>query len=119
MADDFTSDRTINIDLLIGLDYLWEFINPLECVKYQSLIAQQSVFGWIVSGSFSKVKFNVNNDNIQLCCFSVSNDDIKKFWDLDVIGIMPDKKHNVNKVDPIVNKFNANLEFENGRYVAN
>ena len=43
MADDFTTNQTINIDLLIGLDYLWDFINPLECVNYQSLVAQQSV----------------------------------------------------------------------------
>ena len=31
MADDFTTERTINIDLLIGLDYLWQFIDPLDC----------------------------------------------------------------------------------------
>ena len=118
MSDDFTSDRKIQVHLLIGLDFLWDFINLLKCVRYESLIAQQSVFGWVISRSFSNSNSNANIKT-QLCCFSISNDYLKNFWALDVVGVTPNEKRECNQYGPVVKKFNHTLKFENSKYTVN
>ena len=46
------SDSHLNIDILIGLDYYWYFIKPNICPITDHLSAQESKFGWILSGSW-------------------------------------------------------------------
>ena len=118
MSDDFTADRKIQVHLLIGLDFIWEFLNPLKCVRYESLIAQQSTFGWVISGYFT------NNDSYanvktQLCCFSFSDNDLKEFLGLEIAGVTPNEKRFCDEYGPIVQKFNETLKFENNKYTVN
>ena len=93
---------------------MYDFINPMICQKHESLIAHQSVFGWIISGSFSGV--SNPEASTQLCCFSLGNDDISNFWALDTIGIKDNEKSDPMKDSTFVQKFNKTLKFENNKY---
>ena len=65
-----------------------------------------SVGCWVVSGSFQNSRINsTSNDNHQLCCFSVKDKDIDRFWDLELIGISSNEKHNDNELNSVVDKF--------------
>ena len=75
-SDDFSNDRTVKIDILIGLDYMYDILNPALTVRCDSLVAQSSVFGWVVSGCFS-IPHN-KQMQAQMCSFSVQRDEIKK-----------------------------------------
>ena len=54
LADNQEGKET-EIDLLIGLDAYWKFVMPRPTVKTlpdaERWVAQETVFGWIVSGS--------------------------------------------------------------------
>ena len=51
LADSYGSDRDTQIDLLIGLDNYWHILTgPVKHLQ-PGLVAQQSLFGWILSGS--------------------------------------------------------------------
>ena len=115
IADDYTSDRKMSIDLLIGLDHLYDFIDPLTTVRYESLVALQSVFGWVFSGSFSSY-FKPINVQTQMCCFEISDVEIKKFWELETMGVMPKEKVNHTLRGPICDKFKENLQFKDNQY---
>ena len=116
LSDDYEVDRHIKVEILIGLDYLWDLIDPMTTVKHESLIAQYSVFGWVLSGSFASQNKSVSN--VQMCCINISNDELKKFWSLEMIGInastetMPSIEHSA-----IVKKFKQDIQFVNGHYV--
>ena len=102
---------------MIGLDYLWQFINPLKCVAHNSLIGQFGVFGWVISGSYINTKSNTNkNVKKQICCVSVNNDDLHKFRAMDVVGVSPKETRDVS---PAVENFKQTFKFENYKYSAN
>ena len=118
LSDDLSSNRKIFIHILIGLDHLWDFINPLKCVRQESLIAQESVFGWVVSGSFSNAN-SYANVKTQLCCFNVTNEDLKNLFAMDVIGVTPKENLDCIKNSPVIRTFNETLKFENQKYTVN
>ena len=119
LSDDFLSDREFQVHLLIGLDHLWDIVNPLKCLRYENLIAHDSIFGWVLSGSFSRQNSREHVNSSQLCCFSVSNEELKNFWSLDVVGITPNEKRECNQTGSVVKKFNETLKFENNKYTVN
>ena len=116
LSDDFSNDRTVKIDILIGLDFMYDILNPALTVRCDSLVAQSSVFGWVVSGCFS-IPHN-KQMQAQMCSFSVQRDEIKKFWELEVIGISPQEKPQCVTNHPIITKFNDSIQFREGNYFA-
>ena len=114
-SDDFTSDRQFKIHILIGLDHLWQFLNPMKCVAHHSLIAHFSVFGWVISGSYKDTQSKHNVNTQICCCVSATNDELQKFWAMDIVGVSADETRDVS---PAVDKFNQTLKFENEKYTA-
>ena len=114
-ADDYFQDRHFTIDLLIGLDHLWDFIDPISTIRHNTLVAQKSVFGWIFSGSFS------TNHTLsvitQMCCFNLTENHIKNFWELELMGIKRKEKLQCLESSEIITKFKDELKFENGHYI--
>lgn len=51
LAEDYGHDRDLTLDILIGVDNYWRFISVESFVRYDDLVAHESVFGWILSGS--------------------------------------------------------------------
>ena len=40
----------MKVDLLIGLDVYWKFMTPEMVCLPEGLVAQRSLFGWVLSG---------------------------------------------------------------------
>ena len=95
LANQAHLDNT-NIDLLIGADTSWEFFTgEIQRDKNCSLVAQKSIFGYLVSRppmTDSTLK-QVNPTHVMkiICNQGNSlNEKIDRFWDLDTIGIIAD-----------------------------
>ena len=121
LADDYDTDRLITVDILIGLDYLYDLLNPIVSIKHNSLVAHESAFGWIFSGAFSPSnQTQVLNITTQMCCFSsVNSGQIQKFWELEVMGVSSKETLHCLESNDVISKFKDELKFENGHYTVN
>ena len=114
LANQAHLDNT-NIDLLIGAHTYWEFVTgETQRDKSCSLVAQKSIFGYLVSGPLmndSSLK-QVNPTHVMKIVWNQDNflnEKIDKFWDLDTIGI---KENETSVYDRFIN----DIKFENSRY---
>ena len=91
-------------DILIGADLYWFFVDGnVKKNDRSGLAALSSKFGWLVSGPVPRINpnggFNSNTMITTHVLFSQSfskaetnlNEEIKKFWDLDSVGIRDDE----------------------------
>ena len=114
------SDSPLKIDILFGLDYFWKFVKPNVCSITEYPSAQETKFGWIISGSWEKGAKGGDHNHIgqQLLCMTDIPDQLcHKLWDLDAIGISDDV-HNVFDSDAkVVDHFNETCQFDGELYV--
>ena len=113
LANQAHLDNT-NIVLLIGADTYWELVTgETQRDKSCSLVAQKSIFGYLVSGPLmndSSLK-QVNPTRVmKIVCNEVNslNEKINKFCDLDTIGIKENKAS-------VYDRFISDIKFENSR----
>ena len=110
------SDSQLDIDILVGLDYFWQFVKPNVCRITEYLSAQESKFGWILSGSWVQNERQKNSLSYQFLCMTDTPDHLcHRFWDLDAIGI-GGKDENQCSDSEVLKRFNNSITFENGRY---
>ncbi|XP_066597114.1 uncharacterized protein [Prorops nasuta] len=82
LADTFASTK-VPIDVLLGADYLAEVVEGpyIRCPDH-SVLAQQTIFGWIVAGVLSKAgrshSYTVHH------CFDFENT-LRDFWELEEV----------------------------------
>lgn len=112
-------DANIVIDILIGVDNLWRFMKNDIIRLTPTLIAQNTLFGWIISGSThcQNERFGSRISN-QMLCLSCNDDCITKLWDLDSIGIKGIDDNVKTSDSDTLTEFNNNLTFdlEEGKY---
>ena len=101
LADDYFKDRTLKIDILIGVDRYWDFIRPHMSLSQGRVVALNSPFSWVLSGNISGPD-NMSSKSVvqyvhatQLLVNSLSDDDLKRFWDLESVGIKEDETRDV------------------------
>ena len=114
------SDSHLEIDILIGLDYFWQFIENDVCKITECLSAQRSKFGWILSGAWKQSKRQRRSINYQFLCMTDIPDHLcTNLWDLDVIGIAGKEVVSPHaEVESLLNEFGQTLSREDdGRYV--
>ena len=106
------SSPHVTIDILIGQDLYWSFIlGDVFRSESSNLVAQKSVFGWILSGCTR----GSNSDGISLLNVGIISEQVaKSFWDLESLGI----QGNDESIDPVRDKFNQSIEYsaESGPY---
>ena len=52
LADErFGSDHHLTVDILVGLDQHWQLLKDGMIRTSAGLVAQETIFGWIISGS--------------------------------------------------------------------
>ena len=113
-SEDFEIGRSIKVDILIGLDYYWELVSP-EWVQIDSLVAQKTRCGWMLSGSYAGK--SVSKGFQMLCLNNISENVVRSLWELDDIGIVDgDASPAANKV---MAKFEESTTFQKGRYEVN
>ncbi|XP_059056091.1 uncharacterized protein LOC131849970 [Achroia grisella] len=117
-----------NIDLLIGNDYYFTFIDGEKRKVTQDLYLINSAFGWIFSGRYSTSERHLPDKLSVLTYFQsgiefnsfyvpdlpLKSDDMKRLWDLESIGIMDSPK--VSREDEAVRQFNETTQYLNNRY---
>ena len=110
------------IDVLIGANLYWVFVDGnIKKNDSSGLAALSSKFGWLVSGPVPRINpdkgFKSNTMITTHVLFSQSlseaettvNDEIKKFWELDSVGIRDDEI-------TIYDNHREGIELKNGRY---
>ena len=71
----------MTIDILIGQDMFWELMSGEVLRGDKGIIAQRSVFGWVLSGSCG----NPSTGGVAMLNISnIPENIISKFWDLRV-----------------------------------
>ena len=108
-ADNYGSNNHFKVDILVGLNAYWRFVDPTKAIQHEGLVAQQTVFGYLLSGSWGLMPQSVNTST-QLCC--VSQQALTQFWSLEQIGIMDkEDRHALLERDPVLQQFRKNLEY--------
>ena len=113
-SEDFEVDRSIKVDILIGLDYYWELVSP-ERVQIDSLVAQKTRCGWMLSGSYAGK--SVSKGFQMLCLNNISENVLRSLWELDDIGIVDDDASPA--ANKVMAKFEESTTFQKGRYEVN
>ena len=115
-ADEYDKDRQITVDILVGLDYYWTFIKSDRVCCANGLVAQDSVFGWVLSGSCGDNTVQRPRTDTQLLCLeNMSDSTLRAFWDLESIGIVP-KEMDCDNQSHVLKQFTQTVKFVNGRY---
>lgn len=116
LADDYGHDRDLTLDILVGVDNYWRFVSADSAVRLDDLVAQKSVFGWILSGSC--LKSHEETVSHQMLCISTANhvneSDLHNFWKLESVGIYTEK--DVPTKNPVLENFEDSVQFVDGRY---
>lgn len=116
LADDYGHDRNLTLDILVGVDNYWRFVSIDNVVKFEDLVAHESVFGWILSGSCLKTNEDVVSH--QLLCINsanhVNDSELHNFWNLESVGIFSEKDDPTK--NPVFNTFEETVQHVDGRY---
>ena len=123
-ADVCPASNTMQIDLLIGSDYIWDFFDGKSVRGEESgqggPVAVSTKVEWMLSGlvenllreKLSGIQFS--STHVLRMESKVVDDvlqgDLGRLWDLDSVGIQ-DK-------DTVLEAFEKNLSFEDGKYLA-
>ena len=104
----------VEIDILIGMDTYWSLMKS-GTKRVGDLVAQQTVFGWVLSGTSNQSTSSGDVFSSALLSFNdVTQSDLHRFWDLETVGI----SDNVSRAhDPVLLEFERSLSFtKEGRY---
>ena len=81
-------------DLLIGSDNYWRFLTgEVKLCDREGLVAVNSLFRWVLSGSIGVKSEELETTNLHLTHVLFSRDiagyenSVGRFWDLEVLGI--------------------------------
>ena len=107
-----TQYHALHVDVLIGLDFLWEFmLRGIEKVGFGPCLLE-SKLGWVLSGPLSgrssKREFSANLIRTYVCinnpvsCYDLDNM-LHRFWDLDTLGIKDEEE------SPVVAHFHEHV----------
>ena len=50
LAEDYHHDSPIEIDILVGLDFYWTLMSPVDVFQRNHVVAMKSVFGYVLNG---------------------------------------------------------------------
>ena len=125
-ADECPPDAEIEVDILVGGDYLWQFMLD-ERKRGEggtvSPVAVLTKIGWVLSGpmevenhpkkfsSVNSVSTHILRTQTEVTEEALLSKQLERFWELDAVGI--------KEKDSTHEAFLKNLEFKDGRYSVN
>ena len=120
LADPKTGPQEdIPVEILIGGDHYWKVVKDSSPIRISSsAVLVPSTFGWILSGNRSGTRVNssvVNFINLDQP-FTPSDDDLRYFWDLEIIGISANHDRSLSAKDSkLLDEFRASFRVEGQR----
>ena len=110
--------KPFTIDILVGLDHYWQFVQGGVLPGFDGLVAQETIFGWMVTGSWeSSVSVNAMCLSAQLLCIhDIPESTIRNLWSLESVGISPKENEDSLENDPLLSHFSENVKLVDGRY---
>jgi hypothetical protein len=109
------------VEILIGGNSYWKVIKDSSPIRLsESLVLIPSIFGWVLSGNRSRTRVNSTTVN-----FVHSNrthlppdKDLRRFWDLETIGITAGPKRTMGAKDSaLLEEFHASFHIQDQRRV--
>ena len=86
--------EVLEIDVLIGSDYLWRFQEGKTLRgKPDEPVAVATKLGWVLSGPIKGFRYGIEAVNVQfvkneeMCLSDVLHGEVQRLWDLDTLGI--------------------------------
>jgi hypothetical protein len=122
LADPRThSQEDVHVEILIGGGHYWRIVKDSPPIRVSaSAVLVPTAFGWILSGNNSGTHVNsavvifINSEQT----FTPSEDDLRRFWDLEVIGISEDHVRSLSINDSkLLEEFLTSFRMENQRRV--
>ncbi|KAK3703030.1 hypothetical protein QZH41_006695 [Actinostola sp. cb2023] len=130
LADIPSNSDNVEIDVLIGADYYWNFVTgAIKRGDRPGPVAMYTKMGWVLSGPVILSESQTNNDcSVQLNSTHIlkveadlvqmekdeqfnMKEELKKFWDLESLGIRNDEIS-------VYDKFTQSIQFDGRRYEA-
>ncbi|KHJ42896.1 hypothetical protein D918_06980 [Trichuris suis] len=117
LADRFPRECS-KIDVLIGLDYYYDFIS--QEVRHGHAgepVALRTLFGWIVCGSIGEGSRVRNVRSLHAQVMEDPNEILRKFWDLEAPGIRDAEEARKSQSTEAIRHYTESITFEGERYV--
>jgi hypothetical protein len=117
LADPREGERDLPIEVLIGGDHYWRRVKDAFTIHLSSsLVLLSSKFGWILTGN--RTAITANKIMVNLISLEPSDNDLRRFWDLETIGITPNQQKPLTAGDSqILQDFRDSYHIEDGRRV--
>ena len=106
-VEDYSEDKTVSVDILVGLDYYWKLVKPESGVteSRDGLVALRTVFGWMLSGAVN----GGNKSQISHPLLCIQDSDFRRIWDCDIVS-------DSEVTEPMLKDFKSNIKFTGDRY---
>ena len=91
LADDYGSSTAFTVDILIGADWYFHFVEPSTAVRSEGLVAMSTPFGYIVGGCWGGMTPPISVGGALMSVQSASLHEVHQFWSLESIGISPEE----------------------------
>ena len=78
LADRYECSPTV-IDILVGMDHYWDIVRPAYVHSPSGLVAQDTFFGWVISGAFQGVQPQIAHQ--LLCMEDIPNSFLGNIWE--------------------------------------
>ena len=116
ITERYDQDKKIKIDILIGLDQYWKFVQTQIIPVREGLVAQKTVFGWMISGAYGIQEGNAGTSgkktSVQLFCVnSVEDQNLKRIWDMDLNPELDEEGDS-----SLIKQFEDTIKKKDGRY---
>ena len=114
------SQEDVPVEILIGGDHYWKIVMDSPPIRIStSAVLIPTAFGWILSGNRSGTCVNsavVNFINLEQT-FTPSEDDLRRFWDLETIGISANQDQSLSADSKLLEDIQASFRMEDQRRV--
>ncbi|XP_035223434.1 uncharacterized protein LOC118196140, partial [Stegodyphus dumicola] len=102
------------ISILIGADYYYDIVTGRITCLSKTLVAVETLFGWCLQGRNT----NLNETFAMSVMVNESNisDQLKKFWDLENLGIEAEAADIEPPEKEIMSEFESGITYQNKRY---
>jgi hypothetical protein len=115
---DITPDEAMEVDLLIGSDFYWEFVTGETVRGGEGPVAIKTTLGWVLSGPTGAAEpeksivslVNAHTLRVEGVTNRELDETLRSFWELESLGI--ERVSN----DPASDHFSSTLQRRDGRY---